>query len=134
MSLTVADLDDLLARMIAAGLSHLSYTDGRASISMRLDPASAVPLSAAPAPAVAEPETISTASMGRLVFAHPGRPEDVAAEGLTMGAGQAVAYVVSGQAITAVVAEKPGSLGRRLREEGDIVGYGTPVFEFVAHG
>lgn len=134
MSLTVTDLDDILARMIAAGLSHLSYSDGRDSISMRLDLASAVPLSAAAPLPANEPETISTASMGRLVFAHPGRPEDVATEGLVVGAGQAVAYVIAGHAITAVVAQKAGTLGQRLRDEGDIAGYGTPIFEFAAHG
>jgi acetyl-CoA carboxylase biotin carboxyl carrier protein len=32
------------------------------------------------------------------------------------------------------VADRPGVLGGRLRQEGDIVGYGTPVFEFTAHG
>jgi len=130
----MTDLDDILACMMAAGLSHLSYSDGRESISMRLDPAAVVSLSAPSAPPATAPETISTASMGRLIFAHPGRPEDMATEGLLVGAGQAVAYVVSGHAITAVVAQEPGTLGRRLREEGDIVGYGTPVFAFAAHG
>lgn len=134
MSLSVTDLDDILACMIAAGLSHLSFSDGRDSLSMRLDAATTAPLSEAPRLPVTEPETISTASMGRLAFAHPGRPQDVAAEGLMVGAGQAVAYVISGHAITAVAAQEPGTLGRRLREEGDIVGYGTPVFEFAAHG
>ncbi len=101
---------------------------------MRLDSTAAVPLSASSAPPAIEPETISTASMGRLAFAHPGRPEDVAAEGRMVGAGQAVAYIISGHAITAVAAQEPGTLGRRLHEEGDIVGYGTPVLEFAAHG
>lgn len=134
MSLSVTDLDDILACMIAAGLSHLSFSDGRDSLSMRLDAATTAPLSEAPRLPVTEPETISTASMGRLAFAHPARPEDVAIEGLAVTAGQAVAYVIAGHAITAVVAHKPGMLGRRLREDGEIAGYGTPVFEFNAHG
>lgn len=134
MSPTVTDLDDILARMIAAGLSHLSYSDGRDSISMRLDAAATAPLGEAPRLLVTEPETILTASMGRLAFAHPGRLEDVVIEGLAITAGQAVAYVIAGHAITAVVAHKPGLLGRRLREDGETVGYGTPVFEFNAHG
>lgn len=133
MSLTMTDLDDILDRMIAAGLSQLSYSEGRDSISMRLEPESAVPVSAAPTP-VAELEAISTVSMGRLAFAHPGRPEDITTDGLAIAAGQAVAYVASGHAITAVVAQKPGTLGRKLAEEGDVVGYGTPVFEIVARG
>ena len=134
MSLTVTDLDDILAGMMAAGLSHLSYSDGRDSISMRLDSTAAVPSSASSAPPASQPETILTTSMGRLAFAHPGRPQDIAAEGRMVGAGQAVAYVISGHAITAVAVQEPGTLGRRLRDEGDIVGYGTPVFEFAAHG
>lgn len=132
MSITLTDLDDILACMMAAGLSHLYYSDGKESISMRLDPA--VPMLVSAAPSVAEPDTISTMSMGRLAFAHPGRPQDVATEGLAIGSGQAVAYLISGHAITAVAAQEPGTLGRRLREEDDIVGYGTPVFEFAAHG
>jgi len=132
MSLTLTELDDILARMIDAGLSHLSFADGKDRLSMRLG--DAVRSSAPPLPLpVAEPETISTVSMGRLAFAHPGRPEDVVTEGLAVCTGQVVAYVIAGHAITAVVAQKPGTLGRRLRDEGDIVGYGTPVFEFNAH-
>lgn len=133
MTPNVTELDDILTLMIASGLSHLTFSDGKDSLSMRLGDAGESRLSTPDRPmTVAAPETISTVSMGRLAFAHPGRHDDALTEGHVVTSGQAIAYVIAGHAITAVVATKPGALGRRLRDDGDIVGYGTPVFEFIA--
>jgi acetyl-CoA carboxylase biotin carboxyl carrier protein len=128
-------LDEILGLMLEHGLAHVSFSDGKDSVSMRLGTAPENHHAEEKLPVAGNaPETLSTVSMGRLAFAHPARPAESRTEGSSVAAGAAVAYVIAGAIITSVVADRPGVLGGRLRQEGDIVGYGTPVFEFTAHG
>ena len=131
--MTAERLDEILGLMLDLGLAHLSFSDGRGSVSMRLVPAPESNLTREQIPdGEAAPEILSTVSMGRLAFSHPTRPHESYAEGSLVRAGETVAYVTTGVVVTPVIADRPGVLGRRLREEGDVVGYGTPVFEFTA--
>lgn len=133
--MTAEWLNEILGLMLKHGLSHVSFSDGKDSISMRLGSAPENHHADEKLPVAGNaPETLSTVSMGRLAFAHPARPDESCTEGSSVRAGATVAHVITGAIITSVVADRPGMLGRRLRQEGDIVGYGTPIFEFVAHG
>lgn len=132
--MTAEPLNEILDLMLEYGFAEVSFSDGKDSIAMRLEPAAEKHQAEEVGPlADAAPETLSTVSIGRLTFVHPARPGQSCSEGDAVGAGAKVAYVTTGATITSVSADRPGVLGRKLRQDGDVVGYGTPVFEFRAH-
>jgi len=132
--MTLDQIEKLARLMESLGIGQLSYADGANRIAMKLGgraakqtpPPGNAKLDVAPAV-----ETLSTVSMGWLSFAHPGRSDVSASENAGVVAGQVVAYVVDGPVMTAVAAPHSGRLGRALRSEAELVGYGTPVFEFT---
>ncbi|MCG5480681.1 hypothetical protein [Sinorhizobium alkalisoli] len=132
--MTAEALNEILDLMLKYGFAEGSFSDGKDSVAMRLGPAAETHQAEEKGPvADAAPETLSTVSIGWLSFVHPARPGESCSEGDAVGAGAKVAYVTTGATITSVTADRRGVLGRKLRKEGDVVGYGTPVFEFRSH-
>lgn len=126
-------LNEILGLMREYGFAYVSLSDGRDSVSLRLGPGPENgPSDQEITAGATAPEILSTVSIGRLAFAHPARPHERYAERNLVKAGEPVAYVTTGAVVTSVVADQPGVLGRRLGEEGDVVGYGIPVFEFYS--
>lgn len=111
------------------GLAEMHVTQGAATLSLktRADAADAVA-----APASVEPRLIKTPCVGRVRFAHPGAGEFLAAEGARVEAGTIVALLQVGPCLRPVTATQACVIGRRLAREGDLLGYGAPVFDYAA--
>lgn len=127
--MNIKDLDKIVALMVAKGFAHASYKEDGIGIaltigsSMNLPGAGAAPL----------PVQLRSPLIGTLLASHPGRAgsPQPPQEGDRVAAGQAVAFVRSGLTLMAVTAPTSGTLGRPLTQPGTVVGYNTPVFEFL---
>lgn len=121
MSKDIALLDDLLTRMLAAGLIDLDIeTDGR-RIRMRLGNGSA--LSDA-----GEPVAVLSSGIGQFRAAHPRRPGSSISLGDTVQAGATLGYLQSGPTLLAIAAPMAGTMTEILATDGDTVGFGDRVF------
>lgn len=129
------ELDRLLQLMLEKGFSQVDISEGRQRVAMKLatsSEAAHVVAHALPASAPVVAEELRSPSIGMLLDRHPlhAADGDVFGEGSRFIAGEPVAYVQTGDLLSAIVAPADGRLGRRLCEPGHPVGYATPVFEF----
>jgi acetyl-CoA carboxylase biotin carboxyl carrier protein len=110
----------------------------RAGATIRLTLGSAEPLDEAdafdaPPSSSAGPTAIVRApSTGVFVATHPDRATPQAAVGSRVDAGSVVGLLQIAELYRPVVAASGGVISAVLAEAGDVVGYGTPLFELAA--
>jgi acetyl-CoA carboxylase biotin carboxyl carrier protein len=67
--------------------------------------------------------------MGILRLSHPQRDEPFIAPGANVEKGQVMAFLRNGILLDEVTADRAGRVISVLAEEGDLIGYGQPLFE-----
>lgn len=116
-------LDDLLRRMLAAGLRELEVQEGSVRIAMRLGDGLPAPVAVA-----AIPVNVTTHAIGRFRSTHPRRPGDSVKPGDVVRAGAVLGYLEVGPTLTGIVAPASGTVAEVLAAEGELLGYGARAF------
>ena len=124
----IAELERMLA---GSGITVLTLTEAGETITLRRDAApsaeAAPSLPSTPAPPV--PGLSVTASCpGVFLLRHPLRDEPLAVPGQAVTAGTVLGLLRAGPLLVAVAAPVAGVLLAVEAAEGDLVGYGTPLF------
>lgn len=117
----IAVLDDLLDRMLTAGLSELAVQQGEVRIVMRLS-------AEIPAGSASKPVPVRTESIGTFRAAHPRRPAGAIKPGDDVPKGIALGYLEAGATLTAIVSPVSGTLSEVIAADGDLLGFGSHVF------
>lgn len=123
MTVDTSLLDDLLRRMLAAGLRELEVEEGSVRIAMRLGDGLHAPSAVA-----ATPVKVTTHAIGRFRTSHPRRPGAGVKPGDLVQAGTILGYLEIGPTLTGIVAPTGGTVAEVLVSEGQLLGYGAPVF------
>jgi biotin carboxyl carrier protein len=111
-----------------AEVATFEYQDE--TLCLRLTLGSANPVQAiAGIKAKKPPETGRTSAAGIFTSRHPVSNEDAMASGTPVRVGQIVGYVQVGPVLRPVTASRDGVIGRRLVDNGTLVGWGQPLFE-----
>ncbi|MBV2183647.1 MAG: hypothetical protein KUL88_03770 [Rhizobium sp.] len=76
-------------------------------------------------------ETISAPHIGLFLPEHPSSTREAALPRLVRR-GEIIGYLKAGTVLRPVVAPSDGVLSRQLAHEGELAGYGTPLFELHA--
>lgn len=130
---TLAELDALRDALLRAGSVALELDLGGTRLRM-------VPggcggggegVSADPAPAPPPARGIDSDGPGRLRLADPAGGAPFVTEGATVRDGQLVALLEVGAALLPVHARASGRIAAVLAADGEIVGYGTPLFRLA---
>ena len=103
-----------------------------------LERVEAVRAGQAPAPSATSPEPVASTgaiearAIGRLRLRHPdAAPQAEDPYPMTVVRGDIVAFLEAGALLRPVVADADGLIGPPLERDGNLVGYGTPLFRFV---
>ncbi len=115
-------LDDLLRRMLAAGLRELEVEQGGVRIAMRLGGSPG-----APAPSPVATIDVVTHAIGRFRTAHPRRAGESVKPGDAIRAGAVLGYLEVGPTLTGIVAPASGKIAEVVATEGQLLGYGARV-------
>lgn len=130
---TLAELDALRDALLRAGGAALELELG--DMRLRMVPAR-TPManrsaSAHGTPTAAPARTIDSEGPGLLRLFDPAGGPQLVAPGDTVEADQIVALLEVGTALLPVCARAAGRIEAILAEDGDIVGYGTPLFRLA---
>lgn len=88
-----------------------------------------------PAPEKPAPAVQRAPGMGFLHLQHPLAGQPLLVEGETVAQGQIVAILQADDVLYPVEADREGIVGQILVREGDVIGYGSALFEWRgAHG
>ena len=112
-----ADLDRLLAAMLAAGLEELEVCEGDRRIRLRIGPA--------PRSVETERVQVLAAAMGTFLDRHPRRPGPPLKAGDVVTAGAMVGYLRCGPTLVPVVAPNAGRIHALEARVGELVGHGA---------
>ncbi|MFJ2363464.1 acetyl-CoA carboxylase biotin carboxyl carrier protein [Pseudomonas sp. NPDC087697] len=72
---------------------------------------------------------VSAPGMGILRLRHPQRDDPFIAPGANVEKGQVIAFLQNGVLLDEVTADRAGRVICVLAEDGDLIGYGQPLFE-----
>ncbi len=86
---------------------------------------------AAAAAAAAPPPCLEARGTGFFLPAHPGRDAPLVQPGQRVRAGEVVALLRLGPLLQPVTAASDGIVGRCLVAAGALVGFGTPLMDFI---
>ncbi|RQR32745.1 hypothetical protein DIE23_15610 [Burkholderia sp. Bp9143] len=129
VALWLADADVEFAEIGYAGSTiRLTFSTGQPGDDAPGDADAA----AAPSPAGAPASVVNAPSTGIWVATHPDRLAPQAAIGARVEAGSVVGLLQIAELYRPVVAACGGVISDALADEGDVVGYGTPLFELTA--
>jgi biotin carboxyl carrier protein len=117
----IAFLDDMLGRMLAAGLSELEIEDGGSRLVLRLGSA---PGSAPPVSSI----EVKAEAIGRFRAAHPRRPDMAVRPGDRTAGGAVLGYLELGATLTSIIAPADGVVTAIAPAEGQLVSYGEKLF------
>jgi acetyl-CoA carboxylase biotin carboxyl carrier protein len=121
-------IERTVRRLERAQVATFEYQDE--NVCLRLTLGGANPVQASAGIKVEKlPETVKTSAAGIFTSSHPVSNEDAMASGTPVRAGQIVGYVQVGPVLRAVTASRDGVIGRRLIDNGTLVGAGQPLFE-----
>lgn len=122
MTLDTKLLDDILSRMIAAGLDELEFEDGPKRIVMRTGQGSQ------PVSVTREAVPVLAQSIGRLRLQHPRRDRPPVVPGDRVSKGMLLGYLEVDQTLSGVISDTDGVLSEVVATDGALVGYGQHVF------
>lgn len=117
-----AFLDDVLGRMLAAGLTELELEDGDRRVVLRLGVAAAAPKQQTLA------MEVRATAIGRFRIRHPRRPDTAIGIGDRVRRGAVLGYLELGATLTAVTAPADGTVTGIVPAEGQLMGYGDHLF------
>jgi acetyl-CoA carboxylase biotin carboxyl carrier protein len=121
-------IERTVRRLERAQVATFEYQDE--NVCLRLTLGGANPVQASAGIKVGKPpETVRTSAAGVFTSSHPVSNEDAIAPGASVRAGQVVGYLEVGPVLRAVTASRDGVIGRRLVDNGTLVGWGQPLFE-----
>ncbi|MFV0335183.1 MAG: acetyl-CoA carboxylase biotin carboxyl carrier protein [Tropicimonas sp.] len=126
---TLAELDALRDALLRAGSVALELELG--GTRLRMVPGGGGGVSADPAPAPPPARGIDSDGPGRLRLADPAGGAPFVTEGAMVRDGQLVALLEVGAALLPVHARVSGRIAAVLAADGEIVGYGTPLFRLA---
>ncbi len=129
--MTLEGIERLIRMAERHRLAEMHVSDGATTLSLK---AHAGPVNAARVPDSLdsmEPGLIKALHVGLVRFTHPGASESLATAGMSVEAGAIVALLQVGPCLRPVIAPQAGVIGRPLVREGDLAGYGTPVFDYA---
>lgn len=135
----VEDVERLIRRLERSDITALTVCDETSSLTLRMGiapgeagAASSGPLATTEAARPQDAPVLRSPSIGRLRLRHPGAaPGEDERLPRPVGAGDVVAFLECGAVLRAVVADRDGTLGAALQDEGALVGFGTPLFAFI---
>ncbi|PSH63410.1 acetyl-CoA carboxylase [Phyllobacterium brassicacearum] len=78
----------------------------------------------------AKPDKVSAPMAGVFSSHHPASSAPPSQPPLKVAAGETLGFIGIGSILLPVKAVKPGVMTRRVAEDGSVVGYGDPLFEF----
>ena len=135
----VDDVERLIRRLERSDITALTVCDETSSLTLRMGAApggagaaSFGPLVTSEAARTQEAPVLRSPSIGRLRLHHPeAAPVEDDRLPRPVGAGDIVAFLECGAVLRAVVADRDGTLGAPLQDDGALVGFGTPLFAFI---
>lgn len=127
MALRHHGLSQMELALPGGALLRLTRAGGQAGAPAPFGGGAMAPPAPIPSPQ-ALPNAIHAATPGLFQPAEDVRP---IAEGATVQAGAIVGFLRAGALLSPITAPCAGQLGRCLAQEGDLLGYGSPVFEFT---
>lgn len=113
-----------------AGLSALEVESGGSRLRVRVAAGAPVaPVGAPPAAVAARADApvLRAGGFGLLLWRHPARREPFVAVGQAVTAGQVVGLLRTGTIYAPLRADRSGVVAELLVEEGEMLGYGSPV-------
>jgi biotin carboxyl carrier protein len=123
--MTFEEIEAVVRRLDGRGVATADIRIGPARLKLRFA------AEERPEPVLAEPPpALATApSPGRFRGMHPLEAAPRFAEGDRIGKGETIAYVEANGLLLPVVATADLTLGRALANDGEAVGWGTPLYE-----
>jgi acetyl-CoA carboxylase biotin carboxyl carrier protein len=121
-------IERTVRRLERAQVATFEYQDENVCLRLTLGGANPVQASAG-IKAYKSAETGKASAAGIFTSSHPVSNEDAMASGTPVRAGQIVGYVQVGPVVRPVIASRDGVIGRRLVDNGTLVGAGRPLFE-----
>ena len=121
-------IERTVRRLERARVATFEYQDENVCLRLTLGGANPVQASAG-IKAYKSAETGKASAAGIFTSSHPVSNEDTMASGAPVRAGQIVGYVQVGPVVRPVIASRDGVIGRRLVDNGTLVGAGQPLFE-----
>lgn len=126
------EIESLVRRLQSSGVKMFECEGPNGTLRLRFAPpqgelpVAVATLAAAPAPAMVLPSP----GMGYVRLRHPLAGDPFVRMGEIVSKGHIVAALQTGEVLVAVEADREGVAGRMLVEDGDLVGYGSPVLEW----
>ena len=117
-----AFLDDVLGRMLAAGLNELELEDDDRRLVMRLGSATG------PTTQQVSAITVKAGAIGRFRISHPRRPDTAIQTGDRVGRGSVLGYIELGATLTAITSPADGTVTDIVPAEGQLMSYGEHLF------
>ena len=121
-------IERIVRRLERVQVSTFEYQDENVCLRLRLGSAGSVQASAG-IKTEKPTETVKTSAAGVFTSSHPVSNEDAIVPGASVRAGQIVGYLEVGPLVRPVTASRDGIVGRRLIDDGTLVGAGQPLFE-----
>jgi acetyl-CoA carboxylase biotin carboxyl carrier protein len=126
------DIAALGAEMAALGIARLELTGPDFALTLGRDGAHADGPPDVPEPKI-DPVPIAAPSLGTFLRTHPLHEKALAADGESVVAGQAIALLQVGALLTPVPAPGDGIIVAAMVAEGELVGFGDRLFDFLPH-
>ena len=123
------DVPALAEAMRRAGVRVLDVEEPGRRLRIELAPSGVVAPAPVPAAAREPPALVKAAAMGHFRAAHPDGLFPACVAGDAVARAQVLGFVQVRLLLLPVAAPRAGRLARVLAAEGDLVGYGTPLFE-----
>ena len=123
--MTFEEIEAVVRRLDGRGIASADIRIGSARLTLRF----AAEAKPEPAPVEPPPALAVAPSPGRFRSIHPLETAPRFAEGDRIAKGETIAYVEANGLLLAVVAAGDLTLGRALVQDGDAVGWGTPLYE-----
>lgn len=135
----VEDVERLIRRLERSDITALTVRDETSSLTLRMGAApggagaaSSGPLATSEAARTQDGLVLRSPSIGRLRLRHPeAAPGEDDRLPRPVETGDVVAFLECGAVLRAVVADRDGTLGAPLQDDGALVGFGTPLFAFI---
>jgi biotin carboxyl carrier protein len=121
-------IERTVRRLEGAQVSRFEYQDENLCLRLTLGEANPAQASAG-INAEKSVETGRASAAGIFTSSHPVSNDDAMASGTRVRAGQIVGFVQVGPVVRPVAASRDGVLGRRLVDNGTLVGWGQRLFE-----
>ncbi|MFZ6047380.1 acetyl-CoA carboxylase biotin carboxyl carrier protein [Pseudomonas sp. CR3202] len=127
-------IEEIASLLNRRGLEAIEFEQGNAALRMVRGAKGPSNVIHAPAPeaaeAVAKAMICHSPGMGFLRLIHPQREAPNVAVGDHVGDGETLAYLQCGALLREVTANCSGTVKQLLAVEGELVGFGQPLFEF----